>query len=235
MSFLLDNACFIADRQSIRYKDLKEQVLTIKNICKKIHYVYKYNESNIDYISYYNYCGLSPFTRSIVKKLSYKEYFSKRALAVALNHLESFKIIASCSSEGWSMVCEDDIVIINKDSFINDINKLLDSKPTDADMLWISSGKKEPNATYKNITGKNPSPVLKYNVDIKFFKVSESRYADCVLIKNKIAEKLLNEARIYKISYPIDWEYNFWLKNNTEINSYWLQPAIIRQNPKFMI
>jgi len=234
MSFLLDHVCFIADKGSVRFQDLLEQISIIQGICGSICYTYKYNESNIDNNLFYSYYGLPPFNRNPVYKLSYKEYFSTRAFAVVLNHLESFKIVSKKDPNNWSMICEDDILIDDKNNFANNLELIFNDKPQDSDILWVSSGKRDLNCTYRNITGEDPSSSLNYKCDTRFFKVSESRYADCVLLKNSVAEKFLKEAEIYKISYPIDWEYNFWLKNNPQINSYWLQPAIIRQNPKFL-
>lgn len=231
---ILDKVCFIADSKSKRFVSLKEQISIVRNICENIYYIYKYNTENIDNDTYCRYYGLKPFNRNTIHKLDHKELFTTRAFAVVLNHLECFSIISKSDPEQWSMICEDDILIHNKENFIDSMVSLMNEKPENAELLWISSGKKEINCTYRNITGHDPDPKLDYNINTRFCKIPESRYADCVVIKNSLAIKLITLANQYKISYPIDWEYNFWLKIDPSIHSYWVQPAIIKQNPEFM-
>lgn len=230
---MIDSVCFIANATSPRFPYLQQQVSIIQDVCSDISYIYKYSETNIDTEIYKKYYGLLPYNRRGVLKLSYQEPFTVRAFAVVLNHLECFKHISTKDPNGWSLICEDDIVINSPDSFKKDISLISTDKPANSDILWISSGKRNVDCTYKNITGQDPDPKINYNQNQKYCRISESRYADCVLIKNNIVSIFLKNAEEYKISYAIDWEYNFWLKINPYINSYWVQPALIKQNPQF--
>lgn len=228
--------CVIADHSSVRFPYLESQIKILSQLCNNIEYIYKYTESNIPSEVYKDYYGLFPYYKQPTYKLNYSEYCSIRGFAVVLNHLECLMKIDSFNdkcSDDWSLICEDDILIDDMNNFKDKFLDILNNKPNDADILWISSGKKDLNCTYRDVVGSDPDKSLNYDQNTTYWKIPRSRYGDCILLKNSVANKLLSTAKEYKISYPIDWEYTFWLMNDTTINSYWLQPAIIRQNPIF--
>jgi hypothetical protein len=227
--------CAIASETSERFYILQRELALLEQICgAKTLYMYKYDTANIPTEMYEKYYGLMPYQARPIPKLEYFPFFPTRAFAVVLNHIECLKHISNLNPNNWSIICEDDIFIEDKTSFENKFWSIFNGKPSDADILWISSGKKNLNCTYRDMVGKDPDPSLNYDKDKLFYKIPQSRYADCILIKNSAAHTICKLAEKYKINYPIDWEYNFWLIADPSLNSYWVQPAIIQQNPKFL-
>lgn len=232
---ILDDIYVISDQNSDRFKDLQNELdylarFVISN--DHIHYIYEYKASNIDK-SHYDKYATWPIDR--VKYINWDNYnqIIPRDLSVCLNHLYCLSSIKNNDKNGWSLICEDDIFIENKESFNDQFNNVILNAPQDADILWISSGKKHLECTYKNVCG-HDSPINLITVNENFIKVPKSRYADCILLKSQVAGLLEQKFLEYKIATPIDWEYNYILHKNPSIKSYWLSPAIIRQNPKYL-
>lgn len=231
---ILDKITIISDQKGDRFDSLIEEIDVLRNLSEDIEYIYKYSVSSLGSDIYQKYCGILPYNRPKIHKLIRSEYMSPKAFALAMNHVECLNIISKCDESKWSMVCEDDVYIPDKSNFLNQFIDLMTTKPSDADIIWISSGKKDLGCSYRNITGHDPLEELNYKHTEKYCKIPESRYTDCILIKNSVSHILLDSINKYMISYPIDWEYNFLLKFHPNINSYWLQPSIIRQNPLYL-
>ncbi len=227
----LDQLCIISDNKSVRYAELQGEleILTRFVFFNNINYIYKY-----DYKTLTDYDRSMFSTNAIdrIIRLNYSEgQITDRSLAVCLNHLEALTKIGFDSDPNlWSIICEDDIYIANKSSFENELCDLT-ALPNDAGIVWISSGKKPLDSTFRDVTGFDyvdcPKPVGRY------VNIQRSRYADCILIKNETAKFIANKFIEHKFATPIDWEYNYLFSLYPQIISYWMMPALIQQNPKF--
>ena len=232
---ILDDIYVISDKTSDRFKDLQNELDYLARFViskDNIHYVYEYEESDMDEKYYEQYATL-PIDRMFSIGWGKNAPIIPRALSVCLNHLYCLSSIKNNNKNGWSLICEDDIFIENKENFNDQFNYTISNAPQDADILWISSGKKHLECTYRNVCGYD-SPKDLITVNENFMEVPKSRYADCILLRSQLAGLLEQKFLEYKIGTPIDWEYNYILHNNPNIKSYWLSPAIIRQNPKYL-
>lgn len=240
----LDKLCIIADKMSVRYPTLQGEldILTRFVSFNSTRYCYKYQSSSISDYDYYQYwtwpdermAVINWWPDDSIKSVNMKGgslMLPKHSFSLALNHVFALKLMSEGDENMWSMVCEDDLQIPDKDNFENDINQLLTTIPDDADIIWPSSGKKNLDCTYADVCGFDPSePITTIN---NFFNISRSRYTDCILIKNKTAKFLADKLLEHRIATPIDWEYNYLLKLYPHIKSYWLSPAIFKQNLDF--
>ncbi len=232
---MLDSVYVIADVSSERYEKLQNELACLARFVvsdTKIHTVYKYDRNSISDIDYYNYWTW-PDKRI---EMGWSEgicILNKISFSLCLNHLYCLTQIAKGQSDQWSIVCEDDIFIPNKNTFDTDFEDVLKTIPDDSDILWISSGKKPLNCTFRNVTGFDSVHPL-HLINNKYLSVNRSRYTDCILIKNSTAQFIAEQFLIHKFATPIDWEYNYILQMHDTIKSYWLTPAIIQQNPEFL-
>lgn len=233
---ILDSIYVIADVNSNRYEKLQNELACLARFViskAEIHTAYKYEARSITDVDYYNYWAW-PEGRAMVGWSEGMRMLPKRALAVCLNHLYCLTMIGKQNkTDEWSMICEDDIFIPNKDAFYTDFEAILNTFPEDADILWVSSGKKPLDSTFRNVTGFDYPGTL-HLVKDKYIRINRSRYGDCILIKNSIANFIAKQFLIHKFTTPIDWEYNYILQIHDTIKSYWLTPAIIQQNPEFL-
>jgi hypothetical protein len=231
----LDDIYVISDKNSDRFKDLQNELdylarFVISN--DNIHYIYEYNSSNVDETLYKKYATL-PTDRTVCLGWDKHNKIIPKDLSLCLNHLHCLSLIKNNNKNYWSLICEDDIFVENKEVFNDQFNQMMSNIPQDADIVWISSGKKHLQCTYRNVCGEDSHTNL-IAVNENFIKVPRSRYTDCILLRSQVAELLEQKFLEYKIGVPIDWEYNYILHKNPNIKSYWLSPAIIRQNPKYL-
>lgn len=245
----LDQLCIIADDKSDRYIELQGEleILTRFVFLNSIDRIYKYDYRELSDSDRSKY---STNASDRIAKLNYTEgYIPDRALCVCLNHLTALeKIAQNPDPNQWSMICEDDIYIPNKSTIENDLQELNKNLPNDADLLWISSGKKSLDSTFRNVSGFDLSVILQQRsilmpsifstepkiINERYIEIPRSRYADCILIKNHIAKFIAEKFMEHKFATPIDWEYNYILTLYPQIVSYWMIPAILQQNPKFL-
>lgn len=232
---MLDSIYVIADVNSNRYEKLQNELACLARFViskTDIHTIYKYEAGSITDVDYYNYWTW-PESRIMVGWSEGICILNKISFSLCLNHLYCLTNIGKKQPNGWSMICEDDIFIPNKDAFYTDFENILSDLPDGADIVWVSSGKKPLDCTFRNVTGFD-SPTPLNLVKDKYLSVNRSRYTDCILIKNSIANFIAEQFLIYKFTTPIDWEYNYILQMHDTIKSYWLTPAIIQQNPEFL-
>ena len=233
---MLDSIYVIADRSSNRYEKLQNELACLARFVvsnNNIHTTYKYKKDSITDIDYDKYWTW-PDDR--ISKIGWSEgicILNKISFSLCLNHLYCLISIGDKQSDEWSLICEDDIFIPNKDTFDIDFEIILKTVPNDADVVWVSSGKKPLDCTFRNVTGfDNPNP--QNLVNDKYLPVNRSRYTDCILIKHSAAKFISQQFLTHKFTTPIDWEYNYILQMYDNIKSYWLTPAIIQQNSEFL-
>jgi hypothetical protein len=230
----LDKLCIISDQKSERYPILQSELETLTRFVSFNQVRYCYRSAAITDYDYYKYWAWPDDRMSKINWAPESDnnlMLSEKILSLALNHLFSLKIMSNGDENMWSMVCEDDIQIIDKDNFEKQFNQLWNYIPEDADIIWPSSGKQHPDCSFMDVTGFDPP----HQIEIKnnFAQVARSRYTDCIMIKNKTAKFLLDKFLEHKITTPIDWEYNYIFVLYPELKSYWLSPAIIKQNLNF--
>lgn len=233
---VLDNICIIADILSSRYRDLQNELACLTRFVispSKIKYLYKYYESNITDNHYYSFWTWPEERISVTGWLEGNIILNKRLLSLCLNHLCCLTVVGQNHGNNWSLICEDDFYIPNKKTFTEDFLSIISDCPDDADIIWISSGKKPLDCTYRNVCGYDSQTELTI-VNDRFVHVQKSRYADCFLIRSNAARFLQEQLISNKIGLPIDWEFNYILQTHPEIKSYWLTPAIVRQNPAYL-
>lgn len=232
---MLDSICVIADVASDRFKKLQDELACLARFVSfytDISIVYEYTKDSVTDIDYYNYWTW-PDSRAMVGWSEGICILNKTSFSLCLNHLYCLTKIGNKHPDKWSLICEDDIFIPNKNTFEMDFEEILKSAPNDADILWISSGKKPLNCTFRDVVGCDYPGTIPIKND-KYLLVNRSRYTDCILIKNSVAKFIAEQFLIYRFATPIDWEYNYILQMHDTIKSYWLTPAIIQQNPEFL-
>lgn len=232
---MLDNICIITDTASDRYKDLQNELACLARFVispSKIKYLYKYYEANIADDHYYGFWTWPEDRISVTGWPKGNNMLNKRLLSLCLNHLCCLTTVGFNKDNSWSLICEDDFYIPNKQTFEEEFSSVLKDCPEDADIIWISSGKKSLNCTYRNVCGYD-SKTEPEIVNDRFMHVQKSRYADCFLIKSNAAKFLQEKLISHKIGLPIDWEFNYLLSIYPQIKSYWLTPAIVRQNTSY--
>lgn len=234
---MLDNICIISNKNSERFRDLQNELDYLARFVisrDNILYVYDYDKETITNVDYEQYCTLPNGRINATGWSGSKSKIDKCQLSLCLNHLNCLKLIQSYDQNNWSIICEDDILIPKKELFELNFRSVIDNAPNDAKIIWISSGKKSLNCSFNDVRGfDNPHiPIL---VNKNFIHIQSSRYTDCILIKNGAAKFLAQKFIEHKFGLPIDWEYNYLLSLYPNIKSYWLTPAIIRQNPKYFI
>jgi hypothetical protein len=231
---IITNQYIIANQNSERFKDLEIELSYFSQFIPNQTFVYKYSSENITESIRKEYTA--PRTLHKIALANHYHYTEENigssSIAVVLNHLECLNLAAHGDPDGWSLICEDDIFIVNKENFKIEFLAMFENRPKDAEIIWVSSGKKFLDASFRDVTGRSYHKPFKI-VNNNFWKINLSRYADCILINNRIALEIANRIIKYKIAMPIDWEYNYILGIDNKINSYWLSPAIVMQNPKF--
>lgn len=232
---LISKQYIIAKKESERFHDLEMELSYFKKFISDQELVYKYYAANIDSSIRTKYTAPRTLHKiALANHYHYsEEIMGASTLALALNHLECLRMSADRNPDEWTLICEDDIFIPDKDNFESNFLNAINTIPLNADILWLSSGKKPLDASFMDITGRTATKPIDV-LNNHFWKVSLSRYADCILIKNSSAKEVVNRLLTYKIAMPIDWEYNYILSIDDNIKSYWLHPAIIIQNPKFV-
>jgi hypothetical protein len=232
---MLDSIYVIADVNSERYDKLQNELACLARFVisnTNIKTIYKYKKDSIRDIDYYRYWTW-PDDRETIGWSEGIKILNKTSFSLCLNHLECLISIMGKEQNKWSIICEDDIFIPNKNTFDTDFVDILTTMPKDADIIWISSGKKPVNCGFRDVTGyDSPEPLdILHN---RYLPINKSRYADCILIKHSAAKFIAKKFLIHKFTIPIDWEYNYILNKYDSIKSYWLVPAIIQQNPEFL-
>lgn len=232
---IISKQYIIANQESERFHDLVVELSYFSKIIPEQEFIYKYYLANISSSIREQYTA--PRTLHKIALANHYHYTEETmrssTLALALNHLECLRLSSNRNPEEWTLICEDDIFIDNKNNFESMFSEIINKMPSDADIVWVSSGKKPLDASFMDVAGCLPkNPMILINN--YFWKVSLSRYTDCILVKNSAAKELVNRFLTYKIAMPIDWEYNYILSIDDKVKSYWLHPAIIMQNPKFV-
>lgn len=233
---MLDNICVIADKASVRYQDLQSELACLARFVsspKKIKYVYKYHTDNITDLHYYSFWTWPEERITVTGWNEGNIMLDKRWFSLCLNHLYCLSLISNSTNNDWSLICEDDLYIPEKNTFENDFMSMINDMPKDADIVWVSSGKKPLDCTYRNVCGYDSPTPLECTND-RFFHVQKSRYTDCILLKRDTARVLQDKLVENKIGLPIDWEFNYLLSKYSHIKSYWLMPALMQQNPKYI-
>jgi hypothetical protein len=233
---MLENIYIIADTLSDRYQDLQSELACLARFVSspdKIRYRYPYHTKNISDDHYYSFWTWPDERISVTGWNEGNIMINKKQFSLCLNHLSCLSRISNNNDNNWSLICEDDIYIPNKDSFDTEFAVMINEIPHDADIVWVSTGKKPLDCTYRDVCGYD-SPTPLECVNTRFFHIQKSRYTDCILLKRDTAKFLQDKLVEHKIGLPIDWEFNYLLSKYPQIKSYWLMPALIQQNPKYI-
>lgn len=237
---IITNIYAIYDDKYIRTQDLLPQLGLLKELtsCNSITQIYK--ESNYQNNELFTPINDDRKNAINLSWLSSNYELSNVSKSLCINHLECLKLASENNDDEWSIIVEDDILLINR--FSDFFNKILDVLPNDCNVLFPTSGKWPLYyGINEHISLRNLNRYEKYihmiqNIKFEFLKISASRCSDFILIKNKVAKFIFNKMIEHKIALPIDWEYNYILTTYKDVlQSYWLTPAICQQNPKYFI
>jgi hypothetical protein len=116
----LDKLCIISDQKSERYTILQSELETLTRFVSFNRVRYCYRSAPITDYDYYKYWAWPDDRMSKINwapESGNHLMLSEKILSLALNHLFSLKIMSNGDENMWSMVCEDDIQIIDKDNF----------------------------------------------------------------------------------------------------------------------
>jgi len=233
---MIENIYVIADQLSDRYQDLQSELACLARFVSdtnKIRYLYRYNTESI---SDDHYSSFWTWPEEKIPVTGWNEgniILNKKSFSLCLNHLSCLSLISNKHDNHWYLICEDDIHIPKKDTFEKEFTSMMNDIPHDADIVWVSTGKKPLDCTYRDVCG-HDSPAQLECINNRFVHIQKSRYTDCILLKRDTAKFLQEKLLEHKISFPIDWEFNYLLSKYSQIKSYWLMPAIIQQNPKYI-
>jgi GR25 family glycosyltransferase involved in LPS biosynthesis len=140
-------------------------------------------------------------------------YLRISEISLALKHCHAIE--KSCIQNYDSvLILEDDAIL--SDNFISSYNDYLKQLPDDWDLFWVGS------CCNLHI------PEIKSNQNI--YQTNKSRCTHCYSISKK-GLGILNNI-IYNIDEAIDWYYNDII-NRYNLNTYWAEPSICKQNPSF--
>ena len=129
--------------------------------------------------------------------------------SICLKHLEAIKNIKE-SNNIYGLIIEDDCYFCT--DFLNKLETIINNLPNNWDIYWANSTINMSNTKYRNRIIENNNYVLRR-------KNPATAGAVSYLIKRSSAERLYNDIIKNKISFPIDWEYN-WLFKKLKFNTY---------------
>jgi hypothetical protein len=230
---IITNIYAIYDDNYIRTPDLLPQLGLLKELtlCNSITQIYKEsNDQNNELFTPINDDRKGAINLSW---LSSNYELSNVSKSLCINHLECLKLASENNADEWSIIIEDDILLINR--FAEIFNEIIDVLPNDCNVLFPTSGKwplyygLNEHTPLINLNRYEKYTHIIQNIKFEFIKISASRCSDFILIKNKAAKFIFNKMIEHKIALPIDWDYKDVLQ------SYWLTPAICQQNPKYFI
>ena len=130
--------------------------------------------------------------------------------SICLKHLEALKNIKE-SNNIYGLIIEDDCYFC--DDFLNKLETLMNNLPNNWDVYWA-------NSTIDMLNRKKLNRGIKDNNYVMRRKNPATAGAVSYLIKKCSTERLYNDIIKNKISYPIDWEYN-WLFKKLKFNAYY--------------
>lgn len=132
-------------------------------------------------------------------------------LSLLLKHNYVFEDMIKNNYESV-LVLEDDVLFV--EDFINKFNYQIKDKDLDYDLIWVGTCC---NLKYPN------------SVSDKFiYKNKGSRCTHGYIISNKCAKKMVEFLKIN--NHPADFAFNNAI-NMYNFNNYWMEPALILQNP----
>ncbi len=134
-----------------------------------------------------------------------------------LKHIEMFKKILNSSDDGFSLIFEDDAVLV--DNFQNMLLDYLTNLPNNFDLIFPGE------CVGLHIRG--------YSLNKYYYPYNNSRGTCFYIINNKSVKKILDKfeqdtTNNNKVNCAIDWYFN---KIIPELNlqSYWTEPTLVQQ------
>lgn len=229
----------IYDTGSIRYNDLIEQLDTLKQFSPNNDIVRVYTDAHD--IEEDQFVSINEDRRKLVYLNWIPQNFklSEASKSLITNHIKCLKLASCGDPNSWSIIIEDDILLVNH--FHNTFKHIITNLPDDCNVLFPTSGKWPLHYSineHRSMANLSRNTRYIHNIDNKNFellKISASRCTDFILIKNTAASFILEKMILNRTALPIDWEYNYILTKYKDIlHSYWITPALVRQNSKYL-
>lgn len=160
-----------------------------------------------------NYDNLTKEYPKILDTMNmFNRKMSKSEISLCLKHLEVFRDVVENDYKNV-VVFEDDIILV--DDFDVKLNQYMKQLPQDYDIYWIGSC----------CDLHAPS-----QPDFHVYPAQSSRCTHAYMISNQGCRKMLT--LVNYLNFPIDWYFNFVIKN-LNLKNYWAEPPLSIQNLTF--
>lgn len=134
--------------------------------------------------------------------------------SLSLKHLQALNKFVS-SDYQYALFLEDDVIL--EENFLEKFSFYFDKKPEDFELGYINHG-----YPHDKIDDKDKKYWFR-----KYWPHAV-KFSDTMVFTKVAAEKILKGIQEYKICFPIDHEYSYWIREN-DIKVYWLEPPITAQ------
>lgn len=134
--------------------------------------------------------------------------------SLSLKHLDALKKFVNSDYE-FALFLEDDSIL--EQNFIEKFFFYFDKKPNDFELGYVNHG-------YPHDRIDDPDKQYWFR---KYWP-NAVKFSDAMVFTKSTAKTILNCILQYKICFPIDHEYSYWIRENN-IKVYWLEPPICAQ------
>lgn len=208
---LIDRKKYLTER--FKFLNIEDKVIWMekwdKRNCNSSEFTHLYEKGRIDLWVERGNIKHYQMDKNTYRDLCDAEIFN------FLNHIECYKDAIKNNYEKI-LILEDDIIL--PDNFIENLNKYMEQliKIPNWDAMFIG--------TYlKDITHvKEPKQITSH-----LFLTNSSNTVDSYILNTNTIKKILN-SDIFPFVYPIDFEFNYWIKN-LNLQVYWGMPGITHQ------
>ena len=202
------------------YSKLSDRKLNVDKLIARANidnYEFVTNEPNKDFIKQF-YSNSADLWYDRVRHFNYGgpihyRQLSKAEISLLYKHYLIFKDITQNENE-FCLVLEDDVVF--NESFLNDLNSILNEAPKDWDFIFLGSG----------CDLRIPKSLIRPNQKCYLKSHPAAKCTDSFLVKKESLQKILSTLMPFIL--PIDFELNYHMWAH-DMNVYWIEPPLIRQ------